>query len=53
MFIWHNRYDRLVPIAEKHQKSVAQVILRWLTQREVVVIPKSVRKERNPNRQMA
>jgi len=25
---------------------VAQVILRWLTQREVVVIPKSVRNER-------
>jgi diketogulonate reductase-like aldo/keto reductase len=25
---------------------VAQVILRWLTQRDVVVIPKSVRKER-------
>jgi 2,5-diketo-D-gluconate reductase A len=25
---------------------VAQVVLRWLTQREIVVIPKSVRKER-------
>ncbi|KIL35060.1 2,5-diketo-D-gluconic acid reductase [Cohnella kolymensis] len=36
----------LVAIAEKHNKSVAQVVLRWLTQREVVVIPKSVRKER-------
>jgi 2,5-diketo-D-gluconate reductase A len=36
----------LKSIAEKHQKSVAQVVLRWLTQREVVVIPKSVRKER-------
>ncbi|RAS74618.1 aldo/keto reductase [Priestia endophytica] len=36
----------LVTIAEKHNKSVAQVILRWLTQRGVVVIPKSVRKER-------
>jgi 2,5-diketo-D-gluconate reductase A len=36
----------LVSIAEKHHKSVAQVILRWLTQREVVVIPKSVHKER-------
>jgi 2,5-diketo-D-gluconate reductase A len=33
-------------IAGKHQKSVAQVILRWLTQRGVVAIPKSVRKER-------
>lgn len=36
----------LVSIAEKYNKSVAQVALRWLTQREVVVIPKSVRKER-------
>lgn len=33
-------------IATKHGKSVAQIILRWLTQRGVVVIPKSVRKER-------
>ena len=36
----------LTSIAEKHNKSVAQVVLRWLVQREVVVIPKSVRKER-------
>jgi len=36
----------LVSIAQRHNKSVAQVVLRWLTQREVVVIPKSVRKER-------
>ena len=36
----------LSAVAEKHNKSVAQVILRWLTQRGVVVIPKSVRKER-------
>jgi 2,5-diketo-D-gluconate reductase A len=36
----------LVSIAEKHNKSVAQVILRWLTLRGVVAIPKSVRKER-------
>ena len=36
----------LTGIAGKHGKSVAQVILRWLTQRYVVVIPKSVRKER-------
>jgi diketogulonate reductase-like aldo/keto reductase len=27
-------------------KSVAQVVVRWLTQRGVVAIPKSVRKER-------
>jgi 2,5-diketo-D-gluconate reductase A len=38
--------DVLSAIAAKHGKSVAQVILRWLTQRGVVVIPKSVRKER-------
>jgi 2,5-diketo-D-gluconate reductase A len=33
-------------IAEAHGKSVAQVVLRWLIQRGVVVIPKSVRRER-------
>ncbi|MGE7215407.1 aldo/keto reductase [Priestia koreensis] len=38
--------ELLVSIAEKHQKSVAQVILRWLNQRGIVVIPKSVHKER-------
>ncbi|MGN7360873.1 aldo/keto reductase [Paenibacillus sp. SAF-054] len=36
----------LAAIAHKHNKSVAQVVLRWLVQREVVVIPKSVKKER-------
>jgi 2,5-diketo-D-gluconate reductase A len=36
----------LVSIAEKYNKSVAQVILRWLVQRGVVAIPKSVKKER-------
>lgn len=38
--------EALVSIAQRYNKSVAQVVLRWLTQREVVVIPKSVRKER-------
>ena len=33
-------------IADNHHKTVAQIILRWLTQRGVVAIPKSVRKER-------
>jgi len=33
-------------IAEKHGKSIAQVVVRWLVQREIVAIPKSVRKER-------
>ena len=32
----------LSAIAVKHGKSVAQVILRWLNQRGVAVIPKSV-----------
>lgn len=36
----------LVSLAGKYQKSVAQIILRWLTQRGVVAIPKSVRKGR-------
>ena len=36
----------LATIGAKYNKSIAQVILRWLTQRGVVVIPKSVRKER-------
>lgn len=36
----------LSSIATKHNKSVAQVVLRWLTQRGVIVIPKSVRRER-------
>lgn len=36
----------LASIAEKHNKSVAQIVLRWLVQREIVAIPKSVRKER-------
>ena len=33
-------------IAENHHKSVSSVILRWLNQRNIVVIPKTVRKER-------
>lgn len=36
----------LVGIAGRHGKSVAQVVLRWLTQRGVVAIPKSVRADR-------
>jgi 2,5-diketo-D-gluconate reductase A len=36
----------LAGIGAKYNKTVAQVILRWLTQRGVVAIPKSARKER-------
>jgi len=38
--------ELLRSIAAKYNKSIAQVILRWLTQRGVIAIPKSVRKER-------
>lgn len=42
--IFHN--EVLGRIAVKHGKSIAQVVLRWLTQRGAVAIPKSIRKER-------
>ena len=42
--IFHN--ELLGSIGNKYNKTIAQVILRWLTQRGVVAIPKSVRKER-------
>jgi 2,5-diketo-D-gluconate reductase A len=38
--------DVLAAIGHKHGKTVAQVVLRWLIQREIVAIPKSIRKER-------
>ncbi|MBL7971521.1 MAG: aldo/keto reductase [Prolixibacteraceae bacterium] len=38
--------DLLASIGKKYNKTIAQVILRWLTQRGAVAIPKSVRKER-------
>ncbi len=38
--------DTLANIAATHGKSIAQVALRWLIQRGVVVIPKSVRQDR-------
>lgn len=36
----------LEQIAKKHNRSVGQVVLRWLTQRDIIVLAKSVRKER-------
>lgn len=36
----------LLSVATKYKKSIAQVILRWLIQRNIIAIPKSVRKER-------
>lgn len=38
--------ETLVKIGEKYSKSTAQVILRWLIQRKVVVLCKSTHKER-------
>lgn len=42
--IFHNPV--LSEIAVKHGKSVAQVVLRWLNQRGIAIIPKSVKVER-------
>lgn len=36
----------LTAIGDAHAKSVGQVVLRWLTQRNIVTIPKSIRPER-------
>jgi 2,5-diketo-D-gluconate reductase A len=36
----------LLSIAAQHQKSVAQVILRWVVQRGIIALAKSTRKER-------
>jgi len=37
---------KLVELAQKYGKTVAQILLRYQTQRGVVVIPKSVTKSR-------
>ncbi|RJT03219.1 aldo/keto reductase [Halococcus sp. IIIV-5B] len=39
-------HDVLVSIGERYGKSAAQVVLRWLLQRGIVAIPKSVHEER-------
>ncbi len=38
--------ETLLAIAAKHEKSVAQVILRWLVQRGIIALAKTTRKER-------
>jgi 2,5-diketo-D-gluconate reductase A len=38
--------ELLLAIAQEHNKTVAQTVLRWLIQRDVVAIPKTVRQER-------
>jgi 2,5-diketo-D-gluconate reductase A len=38
--------ELLASIGKKYNKTIAQVVIRWLTQRGIVAIPKSVRKER-------
>jgi diketogulonate reductase-like aldo/keto reductase len=38
--------ELLLSIAAKHNKSVAQVILRWLVQRGIIALTKTTRKER-------
>lgn len=38
--------DLLQSIGWKHGKSIAQVVLRWLIQRNIIAIPKSVRRQR-------
>ncbi|MEA4849564.1 MAG: aldo/keto reductase [Clostridiaceae bacterium] len=40
------RNETLMRISTKYNKSVAQVVLRWLIQRGIVCIPKSANKER-------
>ncbi|WP_436629525.1 aldo/keto reductase [Latilactobacillus sakei] len=44
----HNIFtdERIVAIGERYGKSNGQVILRWLLQRDIVVIPKSVHQNR-------
>ncbi|MPV67454.1 aldo/keto reductase [Burkholderia sp. BE17] len=44
----NNLFDnaQLVAIAQRHGKTVGQVVLRWVVQRGIVALAKSVRKER-------
>ncbi len=38
--------ETMIKIAEKHNKTVPQIAIRWLVERDIVVIPKSVTKSR-------
>jgi aldehyde reductase len=38
--------EKLIALGKKHNKSPAQVVLRWAVQRNIVTIPKSVNKKR-------
>ncbi|MBD1381828.1 aldo/keto reductase [Metabacillus arenae] len=38
--------EELLSIAKKYNKSIAQVVLRWHLQNEVVIIPKSIKEHR-------
>jgi 2,5-diketo-D-gluconate reductase A len=42
--LFHN--ELLARIGKKYEKSIAQIVIRWLVERKIVAIPKSVRKER-------
>jgi diketogulonate reductase-like aldo/keto reductase len=42
--LFHN--ELLASIGKKYNKTIAQVVIRWLTQRGVIAIPKSTHKER-------
>jgi diketogulonate reductase-like aldo/keto reductase len=37
---------KVLPIAEKHSKTEAQILIRWAIEHELIVIPKSARKKR-------
>ena len=38
--------EELKPLAQKYHKSVPQIILRWLLQKDIIIVPKSTQKER-------
>lgn len=42
----YTNMEELRPLAQKYQKFVPQIILRWLLQKDIIVVPKSTRRER-------